>query len=753
MKNTIDSLLYGVCYYPEHWPLKTQDDDLARIADCGMNVIRLGEGAWWYWEPTEGRYQFDLFDRVIDRCKSLGLRVILGTPTYTAPAWVSHNYPEVLRHDFRRLPIKHGGRRQYTYNSPKYLELSDRLCTELARHYKDESAVIAWQLDNEFNNAMDVSYAPCDTRAFAAWCRAKYASLEALNEAWGTTFWSQVYDDWEQIDLPHPTVPYNNPHQLLDETRFISDSVVAFARRQAAILRAANRRWAITHNALFWNVDGPELAGVLDYFCHDQYPPFYRDWHAASFKLIEARGLSFPFGVMEQQSGPGGQQQYFLRTPRPGQQRLWAWQAVAHGAKLISYFTWRTLPYGTEQHWHGLLDHDGKDNRRVAEARQTGDELRSLPDDFWDAVPLKQVAILRDFDNETNDRRINTYNKTGQWEIGRWMAAAGREHVGVDFVWTGDALGAALGLPDASARRAPAARRNKNNSAGQSSTALAAGDAGEPAAPHYRVLIAPHQKITDAQLVRQLTAYVRAGGVLVLGAQSGLKDRNLHIVQQTPPGPLARLAGVEVEDFSTCVDDEAHAVITDDHAGFALNTFVERLTLRGARAIGRWAGDDPLLAGAPAVTEHRVGAGRVIYIGGYAPDDAVAVLLRRLLGELAIEPPVRAPAQVEVLHRRSRRGDYLVLLNHSGDPQWVEGLTGWTPADSDGVWGAPVVVGLGGKATSARPTHFDVSRVPALRAGQSDDRCKLTPYGVRVLSRNRPKPRGQQANSNPANGP
>ena len=261
----LDTFRYGVCYYPEAWSPDRLASDVRRIRDCGFDVVRMGEGAWGYWEPREGEYQFDLFDRAIDLCRRNGIKVVLGTPTYCGPAWISSNYPEVLRWNFDRVPMRHGSRRHFNYTSPKYLDLSDKVCAALAEHYKDDPQVIGWQLDNEFNCHMDVSYAPSDTLAFRIWLREKYGTLDALNAAWGTRFWSQQYDAWEQVDLPHPTVTWMNPTQLLDESRFVSDCVVKFARRQAAVLRARNPGWKITHNGLFANVDGPawRRAGLL----------------------------------------------------------------------------------------------------------------------------------------------------------------------------------------------------------------------------------------------------------------------------------------------------------------------------------------------------------------------------------------------------------------------------------------------------------------------------------------------------------
>jgi beta-galactosidase len=617
---------YGVCYYPEAWDAKRRDSDIDRIADAGFNYVRMGEGAWSYWEPREGEYQFDLFDRVIDRCRKRNIKVILGTPTYAGPAWVGNNYPEVLRWNFQRIPMKHGGRRFYNYTSPKYLELSDRIVTALAEHYKHNDAVFAWQLDNEFNCHMDTSYAPSDTTAFRTWLRRKYKTIGRLNDAWGTRFWSQTYDDWRQIDLPHPTVAYMNPTQLLDESRFISDTVVAFAKRQADILRGHNKRWLITHNGLFPNIDGPKLVEHLDFFSHDQYPLFSPegDWPSYARDLAQARSLSFPFGILEQQSGPGGQMDYLLRTPKPGEMRLWAWQSIAHGAKLLGYFRWRTCPYGQEQHWHGILDPDDKDKRRLAEAKQVAKELRQVPKDFFDSPLLKSVAILRDFDNETNDRRINTYIKSGAGEHSRWYDAVARSHIPVDYVWPGSDFRG------------------------------------------YHVLIAPHLKIVDTAMVKKLTTFVRTGGTLILGAQSGLKDKNLHLLEQTPPGPLAGLAGVEIEDWTTLPPDQSRPAQMIAGESISLHTFIETLRpSRGCETLATWPGDDPLLCGAPAITRNPVGKGRVIYIGGYCSSESAATIVKLL----NVQPLIPASPEVECIARRWRGRTVLALFNHSNSPQ------------------------------------------------------------------------------------
>lgn len=629
-----ETFLYGVCYYPEHWEPSRHASDIRRIAAAGFDYIRIGEGAWSYWEPEEGRYQFELFDRVIDLCRKHKVKVVMGTPTYAAPAWVADEYPEVLRWNHERIPMAHGSRRNLNYTSPKYYDLSDKLVTALAEHYKGERQIIGWQLDNEFNCHMDVSYAPSDTVAFRQWLEEKYKTLEALNKAWGTAFWSQTYTNWEQIDLPHPTPTWKNPSQLLDETRFISDCVVRFAARQAEILRKHDPKWFITHNALFANINPVDLMGVLDVFSQDQYPHFsgVGDWGWASSSLMQSRAMSFPFGVLEQQSGPGGQMGYLLRTPRPGQIREWAWQAVAHGAGFLSYFRWRTCPYGSEQHWHGLLDPDDRDNRRLAEAKRTGEEFHGLSREFLNAPPVKCVAVMRDFENDANERRINTYTKGGNGEAWRWMSELAMRHLPTDMLWQNAEL------------------------------------AG------YRVLAAPHFKIVDRAFVAKLEKFVRGGGVLVIGAQSGSKDGNCHLVEMPMPGLLAGLAGLEVEDWTTLEEADRRNARFYDGTEVPMQALVERLKPTTAKVLATWATGDSLLAQAPAITENRVGKGKVIYVGGYLPREGVQSVLGYLADDLGLSPTVQASDRVEAVVRQGVKKQWHVLINHAEHPQRVTGL-------------------------------------------------------------------------------
>jgi len=257
----IDHVRLGACYYPEHWPASLWEDDYRRMRELGLSLIRVGEFAWTIFEPQEGVFSFDLFDRALDMAHRHGLRVILGTPTATPPAWLTHRYPEVLNVTRNGVPYQHGQRRHYNYNALLYRELSARIVTTMAEHYKDHPAIIGWQIDNEINCEVNVFYAPADHAAFRAWLRGRYGTLECLNDAWGAVFWNQTYTDWEQVHLTRPTASDSpNPHQSLDEKRFFSDSAIGFVTLQADIVRRVAPHHWITTNGLFGHLDSHRMT-------------------------------------------------------------------------------------------------------------------------------------------------------------------------------------------------------------------------------------------------------------------------------------------------------------------------------------------------------------------------------------------------------------------------------------------------------------------------------------------------------------
>ena len=400
----LDHLSLGVCYYPEHWDESLWEDDLARMREHGIETVRVFEFAWTLAEKEEGVFDFSFFDRFLNLCGQKGIQAILCTPTATPPAWLTGKYPEVLNAGRDGSLYHHGHRRHYNYNSPVYRQLCARIITKLAERYGRHPAVIGWQIDNEINCEIDVFYSESDDAAFREYLKAHFGTLDALNEAIGARFWNQTYTGWDQVHLQRNTLHgHGNPHMALLEKRFISKSARSFVKLQSDIIAKYAKGQFITTNGIFGHLDSHEMTQEgLDFITYDSYPNFaYGIEEAAenrrggglrdrfwSLQLTRARSISKNFGVMEQQSGPGGWDFKMLQPmPKPGQMRLWTMQSVAHGADYVSYFRWRTCGYGTEMYWHGLNDYGNKPNRRLAELKGVAGEFAALK--RWRAAAMR----------------------------------------------------------------------------------------------------------------------------------------------------------------------------------------------------------------------------------------------------------------------------------------------------------------------------------------------------------------------------
>lgn len=648
-----DAFTLGVCYYPEQWDEKLWEDDYRRMKEMGIDIVRVGEFAWTIFEPADGRFEFGLFDRALDLAHAHGLRVIMGTPTATPPAWLTHAHPEVLNKTQDGLTYHHGMRRHYTYNSPVYREYCARIVRRMAEHYRDHPAIVGWQIDNELNCETDVFYADADHVAFRAWLQDKYGTLEALNEAWGAVFWNQTYTAWEQVHLTRKTPAGSpNPHQALDEKRFISDSAISFAKLQSDIVREVAPHHWVTTNGLFGHLDSHRLTDeTLDFFSYDSYPLFYTMFGDAeepqpmrdrwwSLNLCGVRDISPNFCVMEQQAGPGGwTNRIQLPAPYPGQLRLWTYQSILHGADMVLYFRWRTATFGTEIYWHGLNDYHNGPNRRLREAAVVGEELKRIGARLAGRTYKADVALLEDYDNEWDGRLDTMHGALRGPSVSAWFKRLQYRHIPADKVKL---------RADATADRLS----------------------------RYRLAVYPHPTIMTQRTAEMLEAYVRQGGILVLGARTGYKDDNGHCRMMPFPGMAAGLCGVHVDDFTLIAGDREPAdVALADGSGrtFKAPLFNETLTVQAedAEVVASYASG--WFAGSPALTRRKLGQGEVWYFGAAFSEGAAEAILDLLELPSPAAEWGRLPREVEFgIRTDDAGGEWAYLLNYADRPSDIE---------------------------------------------------------------------------------
>ena len=408
----------GVCYYPEHWPEGMWEEDAARMAALGIRVVRIGEFAWSRLEPTAGDVQLDWMIRAMDVLGRHHLQVIIGTPTATPPRWMVDKHPDMLAVDAQGRRKGFGSRRHYDFSHLGYRAEAARITQILADALGDHPALGGWQTDNEYGcHGTTYSYSPAARDGFRLWLKNRYGTISALNTAWGNVFWSMEYNSFEQIDLPNLLVCDATPAHELDFRRYSSEQVSAFNKVQYDILKARRPDLPVIHNFMsrYTEFDHYRLGESIDIASWDSYPighlaksdetPEHKaqylrqgDPDNAAFHHDLYRTVGHGrWWIMEQQPGPVNWADA-NPDPLPGMARLWAWEAFAHGAEVVSYFRWRQAPFAQEQMHAGLLRPDSEPAPGYAEAGQVAQELAEIG--FGGAPAPARIALVYDYESE-----------------------------------------------------------------------------------------------------------------------------------------------------------------------------------------------------------------------------------------------------------------------------------------------------------------------------------------------------------------
>ena len=467
--------------------------------------------------------------------------------------------------------------------------------------------------------------------------QARYGSLDALNFAWGTDFWSQRYYNWEDALPPRISPAQNNPSQVLDYQRFMSDSLLDCYLTEQKILRAVTPDIPITTNFMvaFKPVDYFAWAPSLDIISVDNYPANTTPaWQVAlTHDLMRSLKHGQPYLVLEQSPS---QVNWMPQNPhkRPGQMRLQSYQALAHGADGVMFFQWRQSQSGAEKFHSAVVPHEGSEHGRIfQQAAQLGSELKVLTPDVVGSRNTAQVAILMDWQNWWAVEYLpGPSNRLHYWEqIKAYYHPLHRLNVAVDVVSPGSDLS------------------------------------------NYRLVVAPLLYLLRSGVAQNLERFVEQGGTLLTTFFSGIVDQHDRVVPGGYPGELRKLLGIHVEEFDPWTEEMTNQVIIEEgplQDTYPCTLWGEAVRLEGAHSIGVFGSD--YYANGPALTVHQFGQGRAYYLATQGSDELLASLTRLLCEGAAVSPALGVDERVEVTRRmRSDGRAVYFLLNHTDRSEQV----------------------------------------------------------------------------------
>ena len=628
-------MFLGVDYYPEQWDPSMLEEDLDNICELGCNTIRIAEFGWHLMEKTEGCFDFSFFDHVIERAKARGLHIVMGTPTATIPAWLAKKHPDILSEFEDGSKRAFGGRHVYCFNSREMYRYSEAIIRAMAEHDRDEKAIVAWQVDNELGHEdSDICWCPRCRDAFRAYLREKFrGDIQALNGTYGTTFWSQEYNDFDEIPLPARTITTHNPALRLDWERFRSESIVKFAAFQAKLLREIIPGVTVIHDfpggGLGNHVDYSAVSRYLDEAAYNNYPVWggQREPLAPNeiaFGLDYIRGLKQQnFWITEAIMGAQGHDVTGF-SPRPDQAKMWAYQGMARGCESLFFFRYRGATKGAEQFCYGVLDADNRKRRKFYEVQSFFRDIKSYASQL--ETPIRsEVAIVYDYDSLAAFRiQRQSILLDCEAEMKKYHKFFYDRNAPVDVIPADSDL------------------------------------------TGYKLLILPQMIVAKPSFQEKLKTFVESGGTVVLTYRDFVKDsdNNLVLGKQLPLD-FDAFTGVAVVETESLQEGQEFPVMGEgDCSGLQGQGGIFRDMLETADAEVLLRYGDAFYQEFAAVTRKRQGAGWVYYLGCGLEETLLEQVLELVSqGQKVCQEP--SPAGVEVVYRGCGENRIRMIINHT----------------------------------------------------------------------------------------
>ncbi|MFC7360730.1 beta-galactosidase [Nocardioides astragali] len=636
MPISMPALAFGGDYNPEQWPSEAHAEDRALMREAGVDLVTLGVFSWAWLQPGPDQWDFAWLDEQMDSLHAAGVRVDLATATASPPPWLTQRHPEMLpvTHDGRTLSP--GGRQGFCPSSPVYREHALALCTALAERYHDHPALALWHVSNELGCHNARCYCDVSAEAFRTWLRRRYDDdVARLNDAWGTAFWSQRYNDFEQVLPPRVAPAHANPTQQLDFARFSSDQLLDNFIVERDVLHRISPGVPVTTNFMVMRQTsqmdylrwGPELDVVSnDHYVVADDPAGHREL-AFSADLTRGTAGGRPWLLMEHSTSAVNWQPR-NRAKLPGEMIRNSLAHVAHGADAVLFFQWRASRAGAEKFHSGLLPHAGTDTRQWREVVELSRVLDSV-EEVAGSTPRNEAAILFDYEawwgcELDSHPSIDVRYRDRAEDLHRALSAQG---VGVDVV---------------------------HPSADLSS---------------YRLVVVPTLYLVSDATVAAVTAAAEAGATVVVTYFSGIVDEHDHIRLGGYPGAFRDLLGVRTTEFLPLLEGQTVQVEGLSTGPVTADTWAEDLELAGAEAVASHV-DGPA-AGRAAVTRRDVGTGAAWYVATRLDATGTDGLVERLVTEAGLERLPGASAHVEVTRRVGEEASWLFVINHGDAPAEV----------------------------------------------------------------------------------
>ena len=630
----MDTVLYGVAYYPEYMPYERTDQDIALMQKAGISVVRIGESSWGLWEPEDGKFEFAWMDRVVEKLHAAGIRIILGTPTYSIPAWMYKKHPEIIVTRAGGQYLYYGLRQNTDLANPTYRFYCERVIRKILEHYKNNPAIIGFQVDNETSSAGAANH---DVQAgFQEYLKTKFKTVDELNRIWGLNYWGQRLNDWSELP---PRDGIINPGWKLEWERYSQWLTTDFLAWQAGIVNEYKR----PEQFVMHDFAGPpqpvvnesDVARSLDIVAANPYHGTQDqfDGEASSMVGDYMRSLkNTNYLVTETNAEAIGWDSKEQFPPYDGQLRLDVYTHASSGANMIEYWHWHSIHYGQETYWKGVLGHDLQPGRTYDEVSRTAHELQRVGPEIVDIQRKNQVAILYSDDSYYGIEFMKFSDRVNYRSSLRQMYhTLYRENVGVDFIFPESA------------------------------------DIAK-----YKVIVVPPLYVASDALLKRLAEYVRGGGHLVMEYKSGFCNEFSTVRWEMAPGPLREAAGFHYQEFSSL--RQPLALKGDPFQAGSENSvseWAEMIQLDTAKGLAYY--DQPFFEKYPAITRNSYGKGTLTYEGTVLSDvlqDRVLMSVLQLAGLTGTDQAL--PPNVRVKHGVNRKGKTLhYFLNYSSDPQTI----------------------------------------------------------------------------------